>query len=321
MGIEILPVDGLGEIVPGDDLAALIMARASLRAGDVVVVSQKIVSKAENALVRVPHGEPADAARRRIAREEASEVVADAPWVLIVRTRHGLVCANAGIDSSNVEHGLLTLLPADPDASAARLRAAFADRGFDVAVVIADTFGRPWRTGQTDVAIGAAGFEVLHDERGGRDRQGAELTATEIAVADELAAAADLVRTKASGVPAVIVRGFALRPSGSSAARDLVRDAATDLFARGRGMLGAALLAEWPSAFRAGVEEEDVQAVRRVAPDVVVAAHGPPTTLSFDDPLSAGLAAAVLADRGLRVRWHVRGFRVTVEAGHPREGR
>ena len=321
MGIEILPVEGLGEIAPGDDLAALISDKASLRSGDVLVVSQKIVSKAEDALVRPPRGEPGDAARRRIARTEAAEVVADAPWVLIVRTRHGFVCANAGIDASNVKDGLLTLLPVDPDASAARLRAALAERGLDVAVVIADTFGRPWRNGQTDVAIGAAGLEVLHDERGGSDRQGVELTATEIAVADELAGAADLVRTKASGIPAVIVRGFALRPSESSAARDLVRDAATDLFARGRGMLGTALLAGWPAAFGAGVDDDDLDAVRRVAADVVVAAQGPPTTLSFADGLSAGLAAGVLADRGLRVRWQTRGSRAIVEAGHPQKGR
>lgn len=315
MAVSILPIKGLPDFSAGDDLAEHIAAHGDLRSGDVLVVSQKIISKAEDALVRPRRGETADDARRRLAREQAVAVVADAPWALIVRTRHGLVCANAGIDASNVGEGLLSLLPNDPDASAAGLRRALADRGVDVAVIIADTFGRPWRLGQTDVAIGAAGLEVLHDERGGLDRYGVQLTATEVAVADQLAAAADLVRTKGGGVPAVIVRGFAFRASETATARDLVRDAETDLFPRGRGMLADVLSAPWPDAWVGGLDDDDLATVLRVAPGAVVVAAGAPAQLSFDDPLAAGLAAGVLADRGLSVRWRTSGSRVMLEAG------
>ncbi|QBI20574.1 coenzyme F420-0:L-glutamate ligase [Egibacter rhizosphaerae] len=245
MSITIEPVTGLGEIQPGDDLAALVSGRAEIADGDVVVIAQKVVSKAEGALVPLGAEEPVAAARRRLAREQAARVVVDTPGVLVVETAHGLVCANAGIDSSNVPDGWLAVLPKDPDASARALRAAFRDQGVDVGVVVTDTFGRPWRLGQTDVAIGVAGVPPLRDERGEVDREGRPLEVTETALADELAGAADLVRTKSSGVPVVIVRGLdcALSDEGEGA-EALRRRATEDLFPRGRGMLAAALAAE-----------------------------------------------------------------------------
>lgn len=315
----VTPVAGLPEIGLGDDLAALIANAADLQDGDVVVVSQKIVSKAEGAVVGVPDAPPGMDPRRVVARAEAAEVVADAPWALIVRTRHGFVCANAGVDGSNVVEGTYTLLPQDPDGSARRLRDRLREiDGSDVAVVVSDTFGRPWRRGQVDVAIGIAGLAPLRDERGSTDREGRMLDVTEAAVADELAAAADLVRTKAAGTPVVVIRGFAWEPVGYATATQLVRDAASDLFARGRGMLAAALNDDtWPSDWSAGVSEDDLAAVRRVAPDLAFESVGPPSTLRAADPFSAGMAAAVLADLGLRVRWHHDGDHVILESGRP----
>lgn len=241
--IALLPVAGLPEVRPGDDLPALIADAASLEPGDVVVVSQKVVSKAEGALVAVPPNEDREAARRRLTAEQAVRVVVEAPWALVVETHHGLVCANAGIDASNVEDGWLALLPVDPDASARALRSALEERTgtTPLGVVIADTFGRPWRIGQTDVAIGVAGLPPIRDDRGGTDRFGARLHATEIAVADEVAAAADLVRRKADGVPVVVVRGLPWIPDPAAAAVSLQRPSATDLFPRGRGALATLL--------------------------------------------------------------------------------
>lgn len=308
---------GLPEIRPGDDIAAAVLAHASLQDGDIVVVSQKVVSKAEGALVRPAAGEPAAGSRRRIAREQAVAIVAESPWVLIVRTHHGLVCANAGVDASNVEAGMVSLLPVDPDASARGLRDRFAAGGVAVAVIVADTFGRPWRVGQTDVAIGLAGLSPLRDERGGRDRQGATLDATVTAVADELAAAADLVRTKAQGIPVVIVRGFAHDRSDRGRATDLVRDIDQDLFARGRGMLAAALAQDWPARWAGGVTPEDLALVRRVAPEADIVGIGPPDRLRAGDDFHSGLAAAVLADMGLLVRWERAGDGTTLQAGRP----
>lgn len=251
-GVSILPVRGLPEIRPGVDLAALIAETADLRNGDIVVIAQKIVSKAEGAMVRLDPGEDRRVARRRLVREQAARVVAEAPWALIVETRHGLICANAGIDASNVEPGGLTLLPLDPDASARRLRAALLQKvGLEVGVVISDTFGRPWRMGQTDVAIGLAGLPALRDERGGRDRYGMMLEVTEVALADEVAAAADLSRGKADGVPVVLVRGLAWTPDEDARAADLQRPASEDLFPRGRGAL-TDLLADPPSPAASG---------------------------------------------------------------------
>lgn len=229
--LSVAPVADLPEIVHGMDLGEMIADAVRLRDNDVVVISQKIVSKAEGAYAWPQKGEGVHEARRRIAREQAQRIVADTPDVLIVETPHGFVCANAGIDSSNVPGGALTLLPTDPDASARRIRQRIADLdGVDVAVIIADTFGRPWRVGQTDVAIGSSGLQTLRDDRGGQDRHGAPLEATMVAVADELAAAADLVRRKHSDAAVVLVRGYDFTPSEQSTARDLIRDPADDLF-------------------------------------------------------------------------------------------
>jgi coenzyme F420-0:L-glutamate ligase/coenzyme F420-1:gamma-L-glutamate ligase len=209
-------VAGLPEIRPGDDLAA--MLRDHVSDGDVVVVAHKAISKAEGRVVRLADVEAGEEARR-IAREqgkddarhvqvvldETEELVRAERGVLICRTRHGFVCANAGVDASNAEPGTLVLLPHDPDASARDLRSAIGKR---VGVVIADSFGRAWRHGQADVAIGVAGLQPLDDWRGRPDPHGRELKATWIAIADQAAAAADLARTKDSREPAVVVSGL-----------------------------------------------------------------------------------------------------------------
>lgn len=315
--LTIIPVGGLPEIQSGDDLSALIWQAAQLQDGDVLVVAQKIVSKAEGALATPHPGESRDAARRRVARETAAHVVADTPEVLIMRTREGFVCANAGVDASNVPGDALTLLPDDSDASARRLRAALRSRGADVAVIVADTFGRPWRLGQTDVAIGVAGLAPLRDLRGGPDRHGMALTATEVAVADELAAAADLARGKAAGVPAVVIRGFRYTPTDDVSARALVRDARTDLFPRGVGMLAEGLAAQWPEGALDAATDDDLDHARRVAPDLRITDAGPPTVVRVHDAFDAGLAAAVLVELGLAVRWRTDGADVMLEIGRP----
>jgi coenzyme F420-0:L-glutamate ligase/coenzyme F420-1:gamma-L-glutamate ligase len=240
--IELIPVRGLPEIRPGDDLAALICERTELRAGDVVVVAQKAVSKGEGRLVRLDELEPSDKARElagdeRDPREveailrEAEEIVRERGPLVIARTRHGFICASAGVDHSNApEPGVLVLLPLDPDASAASLREGLRDRaGVAVGVIITDSFGRPFRQGTTDVAIGVAGLPAILDLRGTRDRIGYELRASRVAIADEIAAAADLARGKAEGVPVVIVRGLRLSgPPGT--AQELVIEPELDLF-------------------------------------------------------------------------------------------
>lgn len=223
----------------GDDLAHHLLEAAetagvALSDGDVVCVASKVVSLVEGRSVPLPAGHRDDprAARRALAREHAAEIVADSPAVLVVRTPHGFVAANGGIDASNLADGGALLLPSDPDASAAGLRAALAERaGVDVGVVVTDTFGRPWRVGQTDVALGVAGAPALRDERGRTDLDGRPLEVTEVAVADQVAGAADLIRHKASGTPFVVVRGLAPGPHGTGA--DLVRDPAEDLFPAG----------------------------------------------------------------------------------------
>jgi coenzyme F420-0:L-glutamate ligase/coenzyme F420-1:gamma-L-glutamate ligase len=233
-------VAGLPEVRPGDDLAALL--RSHVRDGDVVVVSHKVVSKAEGrvvALADVTAGQEAvriaaehgkDPRQVQVVLDETAELVRAERGVLICRTRHGFVCANAGVDTSNVAAGSLVLLPVDPDASARRLRAAL---GAHVAVVIADSFGRAWRHGQADVAIGIAGLAPLEDWRGRTDSLGQELRATWIAVADQAASAADLARRKDSREPVVLVRGlerFVSAQDGPGGAA-LVRSRAEDLFA------------------------------------------------------------------------------------------
>jgi coenzyme F420-0:L-glutamate ligase/coenzyme F420-1:gamma-L-glutamate ligase len=254
MTLEILPVHGIGEVRPGDDLAALITAAAPwLRDGDVLVVTSKIVSKAEGRLVDVPEAGPErDAAREEVLAAETARPVARRGNTRIVQTHHGFVMASAGIDASNVDRSRLVLLPKDPDASARGLRAALRERfGLDVAVIVSDTMGRPWRNGLTDVALGAAGIEALRDYRGTVDPYGNHLHITQMAVVDELAGAAELVKGKSDQVPVAVIRGYpaTLDKDGAGAAV-LVRDAAQDLFplgtaeARALGLREAALLAD-----------------------------------------------------------------------------
>ena len=237
--LRVIPVEGLPEVTEGMKLGELIAGRAELQHGDVVVISQKVASKAEGQVRRLSDVEPSEKAielGKRLGKEaglvelilsESREVLRD-ERVLITETKHGFVCANAGIDSSNLpEDGTVCLLPKDPDASARRIRAELG-----AAVVIADSFGRAWRLGQAEVAIGCAGLAPVDDWRGRSDANGRELQATEIAIADEVAAAADLVRVKDSAVPAVVVRGldrYVTAEDGPGAAA-LRRPPADDLF-------------------------------------------------------------------------------------------
>ncbi len=247
--MNLIPVLGMPEIAEGDPLGELIAGRSHLRDGDVVAVAQKVVSKAEGrhaTLSAIEPGERAVALAERLGKDPAlvelilreSRRIVRSERVLIVETHSGLVCANAGIDSSNSGGGPggddeVILLPRDPDASARRLRAELREAsGCLLAVVVTDSFGRPWRVGQSEVAIGCAGISPLDDWRGRRDRDGRELAATEIAIADEVAAASDLVRDKASGIPAVIVRGLGERVTDDDGpgAAALRRAPADDLF-------------------------------------------------------------------------------------------
>jgi len=226
--IEIIPVEGLGEVRPGDDVAALLgpkLAGLGVRHGDVVAVTQKIVSKAEGRVV--PDGGESRAAW---AERESRRIVARRGDLVIAETRHGFVCANAGVDASNVEPGFLTLLPEDPDGSAESIRKGLEQSlGISVGVVVTDTFGRPWRRGVVNVAIGCAGLPAVLDLRGTPDQHGTTLEATIVALADEVAAASGLVMGKASHVPAAIVRGVHANAPASPAA-ELVRPAEEDLF-------------------------------------------------------------------------------------------
>jgi coenzyme F420-0:L-glutamate ligase / coenzyme F420-1:gamma-L-glutamate ligase len=238
--LRVLPLAGVPEVREGDDLGTLIAAAVELEDDDVVVVAQKIVSKAEGRVVRLADVDPSqrahdlaagqDPRKLEVVLREARRIVRERPPLVIAETRHGFVCASAGVDASNTpEPGTLVLLPEDPDASAARIRERLrALTGRTVGVVVTDSFGRAWRQGTTDVAIGAAGIEVLLDLRGVRDPVGYELHATTIAVADEIAGAAELVMGKVDGVPGAIVRGLRLR--GDGRARDLVMAVERDLF-------------------------------------------------------------------------------------------
>lgn len=204
--LSIIPIEGIGEISAGDDLAGVIAAAAELLAGDVLVVTQKIVSKAEGMLEAVDPDDPLS--HKKIVERESVRVLRRRGDLIISETKHGFVCANAGIDLSNVERGYAALLPEDSDRSARRIRDGLKARaGVEVAVIISDTFGRTWRRGLTDVAIGCAGIGAILDLRGSTDTYGREMQVTEVAVVDELASAAELVMGKASGVPAAIVRG------------------------------------------------------------------------------------------------------------------
>lgn len=233
--IEILPVDGLPEFRPGDDLTGAIVGAAPwLRSGDVLVVTSKIVSKAEGMLIRVPADpEERDAARRRLVEEESVRVIARINRTVITENRLGIVQAASGVDASNVASGEVALLPSDPDASALALRNGLRERlGVEVAVIVTDTMGRAWRVGQIDAAIGASGLRVLHSYAGEIDGQGNELAVTEVAIADELASAADLVKGKLGGTPVAVVRGLRLTDDGSDA-RKLIRPTEEDLFRLG----------------------------------------------------------------------------------------
>ena len=244
--LRVIPLRGLPQVREGEDLAALVAEAAGraggLADGDVVVVAQKVVSKAEGRVVSLRELEPSEAARAlagagdprhvEVVLREAVRLVRVREPLVIAETRHGFVCASAGVDASNApEPGLLVLLPLDPDASARRLRDRLrTETGASVGVLVSDSFGRAWRQGTTDVAIGAAGLPVLLDLRGARDRVGYELQATAIAVADEIAGAAELVMGKTAGIPGAIVRGLVLALDGDASARDLVMPADRDLF-------------------------------------------------------------------------------------------
>jgi dehydro coenzyme F420 reductase / coenzyme F420-0:L-glutamate ligase / coenzyme F420-1:gamma-L-glutamate ligase len=282
--VRILPVRGLPEFRPGDDLiAAVASAAAWLADGDVVVVTSKVVSKVEGRLCPVP-ADPLtrDAARRELVTAEARQVLARRGRTLITMNALGVVQAASGVDASNVERDEVALLPVDPDASATRLRAGLAAAlGVDVAVVITDTMGRAWRVGQIDAAIGAAGLSVLHRYAGAVDRHGNELVSTEVAVADEIAAAADLVKGKLGGVPVAVLRGLSRDDDGSTAA-DLIRPVADDLFwlgtdqaieqGRALGRAEAVLLRRSVRSFRA--EPVDPEMLRR-AVGVALSAPAP----------------------------------------------
>ncbi len=238
--VRVIGVDGLPEIQPGDDLGALIHEAAELEDGDIVVVAQKAVSKAEGRVVPLKGVSPSPRARElsadrdprhtEVILEEAARIVRSRPPLLIAETRHGFVCASAGVDASNApEPETLVLHPLHPDASAQRLRARLEElSGRSLGVIVSDSFGRAWRQGTTDVAIGAAGIRPLLDLRGTRDRTGYELHATAIAVADEIAGSAELVMGKTSDVPAAVIRGLDLAGEGSAA--ELVMPAERDLF-------------------------------------------------------------------------------------------
>ena len=235
-GVSVHPVPGLPEFAPGDDLGAAVATAAPwLADGDVVVVTSKVVAKVEGNLVRVEPGTDRETARQRAIDAETVRVVARRGPLRIVETRHGWVVAAAGIDASNVSADSLVLLPEDADDSARRLRTRLRELlGVTVAVVVSDTFGRPWRDGVTDVAIGAAGLPALVDHRGAVDPHGNRLETTQVAVVDELAAAADLVKGKLTGVPVAVLRGLRLDPpSPDLGTRPLVRLGRGDLFSAG----------------------------------------------------------------------------------------
>lgn len=240
MTVTITPVEGLPEIREGDDLAALIAERADFEDGDVLVVAQKVVSKAEGRVVRLADVEPSEEASSLAADSdprqlevilgETVRIVRVRPPLVIAETSHGFICASAGVDASNApEPESVVLLPEDPDASAARLRERLRElTGAEVGVIVSDSFGRAWRQGTTDVAVGLAGIQPLLDLKGERDSAGYELHATVIAVADELAGAAELVMGKTAGVPAAVIRGA--EAGGEGSARELVMPPERDLF-------------------------------------------------------------------------------------------
>jgi len=247
-GVSVVGIAGIPEVKAGDDLAGLIVAAVAaqglaFQTDDVLTVTQKVVSKAEGRVVQLADVEPSplavelatnwekDARHVEVVLRESRRIVRMDHGVIICETRHGFVCANAGVDASNVPgNESLVLLPVDPDASARGIRdRVLAATGADVAVIVTDTFGRPWRSGYTEVAIGVAGMLPIVDYVGQPDAQGREMRATWICVADELASAAELVTGKVSQVPAALIRGYKV-PRGDGSARDMLRQAETDMF-------------------------------------------------------------------------------------------
>ena len=235
MTVELLPVEGIGEIAHGDDLGAVIWSAcdavpAGLRDGDVLVVTQKIVSKAEGAMEQINPDDPLS--HKPLVERESVRILRRRGDLIISETKHGFICANAGIDLSNVERGHAALLPDDSDRAANKIRERIrALSGRTVGVIVSDTFGRPWRRGVTDVAIGCAGVAAVVDLKGTEDALGRELMVTEVCIADEIASAADLVCGKARGVPVAIVRGLeASWLRRASVRSEIIRDPAEDLF-------------------------------------------------------------------------------------------
>lgn len=232
MTLVVEPVNGIGEVAPGDDLAGLLasaLGAMNPRSSDVLVVTHKVVSKSEGAVVDLEDDGPDG--HRLLVERESVRVVRRRGDLVIAETRHGFICANAGVDRSNVRPGTAVLLPDDPDRSARRIRDRIgADLGVELAVIVSDTFGRPWRRGLVDVAIGIAGMSPIHDLRGTEDSFGRVLEVTEVNVADEAAAAADLVMGKASGVCAALVRGMNPRPGRGSVREEVIRPPGEDLF-------------------------------------------------------------------------------------------
>lgn len=233
--LEMWGIEGIGEIRPGDQVGDVIVNACSnpphgpLADGDVLVVTQKIVSKAEGRLVEVDPEDPRS--HKHLVESEAVRIVRRRGDLIITETRHGFICANSGIDLSNVERGQAALLPVDSDRSARRIRdIVLARLGIEVGVIISDTFGRPWRRGLTDVAIGVAGIAAVVDLRGVEDALGREMQVTEVAVADELASAAEMVMGKSSGIPVAVVRGVDPTWLRDSSVAELIRPASEDLF-------------------------------------------------------------------------------------------
>lgn len=303
--IEVWALDGIPEVTEGDDIAVLIVATGvELRDGDVVVVTSKIVSKAEGRLV--------PGSREDHLADETVRVVATRGRTQIVQTRHGFVLAAGGIDGSNVPDGTVALLPLDPDASAQRIRSDLRERlGVDVAVIVTDTMGRPWREGVVDTAIGAAGIEVLDDLRGSQDSFGHVLEVTVTALADELAAAGDLVKGKLSGRPVAVVRGFPVRrPEDDRGAKPLVRAAEEDMFSAGTRDAKAKLVRDSAPTTVTAAPLPDREAMARAidaigfAPAGLHVAEDGRSVVAIGAPLDAGYALgrlmAALAAEGLR---------------------
>jgi coenzyme F420-0:L-glutamate ligase / coenzyme F420-1:gamma-L-glutamate ligase len=307
--LEIIPVTGLPEVAEGTDLASMMAAVFDLRDGDVLAVTSKIVSKAEGRLT-------SGVSREEAIDSELVRVVARRGETRIVQTRHGLVLAAAGVDSSNTAPGTVLLLPLDPDASARRIRSALA---VNVGVVITDTLGRPWRNGQVDLAIGAAGVRVIDDLRGTTDSHGNVLEVTLTAIADEIAAAGELVKGKANGVPVAVIRGLSgvVLPAGvhGPGARALIRDAAEDLFSLGTRESAIAAVSErrpprGPRALDPDLSRRIVDDALAGLGDVKVSPADGTLTVRADDPVTTGRVAERLA-----VLLHAEGYGVSLGTG------